>query len=185
MSRSVLIKHLEKEYQSVPEIIRSFEWLENYFFVQKDLRGIFTTAYLQITRSIAEAIKTGTFVNNSWTENYLICFANLYRKALLRYELDNSDFVPKSWQIAFDLAKHRQGLVIQHLLLGINAHINHDLAIALFEIKIMLERDQKYSDHTKVNLILEKATEDLKHGVAEKYAPILKRLDRGFGTIDG
>lgn len=184
MSHAELILHLEKEYQSVPDVISNFKWLEKYLFNRGDLRGVFTTAYLHITQSIGAAIEEDSFKDTLWSQNYLICFANLYRKAFLNYEIDNIAGVPKSWRQAFDLAKNKKGFVIQHLLLGINAHINHDLALALHEVKIDPNRGNKYKDHTDINIILEKATDGLKQSVAEKYAPILKRLDQGFGTVD-
>jgi hypothetical protein len=184
VSQAELISNLQKQYQSVSEVIENFKWLENYFLNHNDLRGVFVTAYLHITQSIGAAIRENSFINNSWSVEYLICFANLYRIALLNYEKGKSDQVPKSWRIAFDLANDNKGFVIQHLLLGINAHINHDLALALNEVSIARNRDDKYQDHTDINIILEKATDGLKRNVAEKYAPILKRLDRGFGTLD-
>lgn len=184
MSHAELISNIERKYQSVPEVIHSFRWLENYFFHNDDLRGVFTTAYLHITQSIGAAIEEDSFEDTSWSQNYLICFANLYRVAILNIARGNMDLVPKSWKISFDLAEKKEGFVIQHLLLGINAHINHDLALALHEVKIDPNRDNKYKDHTDINIILEKATDGLKHSVAKKYAPILKRLDKSLGTID-
>lgn len=184
MSQTELISNLEKEYQSVSEITNSFKWLENYFFERDDLRGVFATAYLHITQSIGAAIEEDSFEDSTWSQKYLICFANLYRIAIYNYEIGDVELVPKSWRCAFDLAKDRDGFVIQHLLLGINAHINHDLALALHETKIDPQRDHKYKDHTNINIILERATDGLKQNVAEKYAPILKRLDQGLGTID-
>lgn len=180
----ILHLHLEKEYQSVPDVISGFTWLENYLFSRGDLRGVFTTAYLHITKSIGAAIEEESFKDTLWSQKYLVCFANLYREAILNYEKGNDAIVPKSWKRAFELAKNKDGYIIQHLLLGINAHINHDLALALHEVKIDPDRNHKYEDHTDINIILEKATDGLKQNVAEKYAPILKRLDRGFGTID-
>lgn len=184
MGHTELILNLEEKYQSVPEVIDSFKWLEEYFFIRHDLRGVFTTAYLHITQSIGAAIEENSFRNNSWSRDYLICFANLYREAILNYENGNIDLVPKSWKCSFDLAENTEGFIIQHLLLGINAHINHDLALALHQVTIDPNRDEKYTDHTDINIILEKATDGLKRNVTEKYAPILQRLDRGFGTID-
>ncbi|MCG2587554.1 DUF5995 family protein [Rhodohalobacter sulfatireducens] len=184
MSQTELISNLQKQYQSVSEVIENFKWLENYFLNHNDLRGVFVTAYLHITQSIGAAIEEKTFQNNSWSQQYLICFANLYREAILNYEQGNLSEVPKSWEIAFNLAKNGDGYIIQHLLLGVNAHINHDLALALHQVSIDPNREEKYQDHTDINLILEKATDGLKRSVAEKYAPILKRLDRGLGTID-
>jgi hypothetical protein len=98
-------------------------------------------------------------------------------------EKGNLNLVPKSWKISFSLAKEKEGLIIQHLLLGINAHINHDLAIALFDVSIDPERVQKYGDHNRINDVLAKATEQMKREVSVKYAPILKRLDKKTGYV--
>ena len=184
MSQTELISNLEKNYQSVPEVIESFKWLENYFFETNNLRGVFATAYLHITQSIGAALEENSFQDNYWSRDYLICFANHYRKSILSYEIGKLNVVPKSWRLAFDLAQKNEGFIIQHLLLGINAHINHDLALALHDVKIDPERADKYRDHTTINIILEKATDGLKQNIAEKYAPILERLDHGLGTID-
>ena len=175
MSRSELISNLQEKYQSVPEVIKHFKWLENHFYNTDDLRGVFATAYLHITQSIGAALEQDTFQNNLWSREYLVCFANLYREAILNYELGNTGQVPKSWKIAFNLTKNDEGYIIQHLLLGINAHINHDLTLALHKVSIDPNREEKYQDHTDINIILEKATDGLKQSVAEKYAPILKR----------
>ena len=184
MSQAELKKQLKNSYETVPQVISNIEWLEQFFYQNKNLRGVFATAYLHITRSLNEAFDTDTFQKKSWTKSYLIRFANLYREALLNDLLGKDENVPKAWRISFDLADKKEGLIIQHLLLGINAHINHDLAIALHDVQIDPYRDQKYSDHTQVNNILEKATDGLKKAVAEKYAPILDSLDRAFGSID-
>ncbi|MDZ7718383.1 MAG: DUF5995 family protein [Balneolaceae bacterium] len=184
MSHTELISNLEEKYQSVPEVIEHFKWLEEYLFNHDDLRGVFTTAYLHITQSIGAALQENSFHDNSWSRDYLICFANLYREAMLNYERGHLDLVPKSWKIAYNLSKSNEGYVIQHLMLGINAHINHDLALALHQTSIDPNREEKYKDHTDINIILEKATDGLKKNVADKYAPILNRLDRGLGSID-
>ncbi|NBC65915.1 MAG: hypothetical protein GVY07_09715, partial [Bacteroidetes bacterium] len=85
MSQAVLISNIEEKYQSVSDVIENFKWLENHFLNHDDLRGVFTTAYLHITQSIGAAIRENSFINNSWSVEYLICFANLYRIALLNY----------------------------------------------------------------------------------------------------
>ena len=61
MSQTELISNLEKNYQSVPEVIESFKWLENYFFETNNLRGVFATAYLHITQSIGAALEENSF----------------------------------------------------------------------------------------------------------------------------
>ena len=176
--------YLDTPFQSVEQVERALEQFEEWCIKNGDLRGVFTTAYLQITKAIGKEINHNSFKDNEWSSRYLIRFANLYREALLNYDSDKSKHVPKSWRVAFDLAKKQEGFIIQHLILGINAHINHDLALALNDVGIDSNREEKNQDHNQINLILENATDNLKRSVSDKYAPILHRLDRGLGTLD-
>ena len=171
------------EFLTVDDVIKQLTEFENLCLSGNDLRGVFATAYLHITKSIQEGFSKNIFRDKEWVQSYLIRFGNLYREALADYENGQEKLVPKSWKFSFDLAAQKEGLIIQHLLLGINAHINHDLAIALFDVKIDPDRDDKYADHTKINEILEQATDTLKKEVSVKYAPILKRLDRKTGYV--
>lgn len=44
--------------------------------------------------------------------------------------------VTKSWVVAFDASGANEYLVMQHMLLGINAHINLDLGISAAETSV-------------------------------------------------
>ncbi len=177
-------QHIRTEYRTLEDVIASLTAVEQYFLLRRDRRGIFVTAYLHISREIRRRLTTSRFLDADWVARYLICFGNLYRRALLAYEEGNLTAVPKAWRLSFDAARAGTGLVTQHLILGINAHINHDLALALAEVGIDPDRPQKYRDHTAVNLVLEEATAGLQDQVAAMYAPVLHRLDRIFGGLD-
>lgn len=179
-----LIGVLAEPYETVDDVASGLEAVEVCCLPRRDLRGVFATAYLHITRQIQTHLEARGFKDAEWTRRYLICFGNLYRSALLDYERGETDHIPKSWRIAFDAAKKREGLVIQHLTLGINAHINHDLPLALIEAGIDPGRPDRYADHTTVNTVLEASTDGLKRNVAEMYAPVLHRFDRLFGRLD-
>ena len=74
--------------------------------------------------------------------------------------------------------------MVQDLVLGVNAHINHDLALALTQVSIDPDRSKRYKDHTTVNLVLEAVTDALQGRIAEMYAPILGVFDRAIGSLD-
>lgn len=181
---SAISKNLTDEFNSIEDVINGLEWLEKYCLENDDLRGVFATAYLHITRSIHHQLLQKMFIDNPWTEKYLVRFGELYRVAVVNFDRPNPSRIPKSWKISFQTAEQKEGYVIQHLLLGINAHINHDLAIALYDVGIRTNQLDKYSDHNLVNRILEDATDGLKSEVSAKYAPILRNLDRAAGTLD-
>lgn len=165
--------------------------LEQQLLTARDRRGVFVTAYLTITRAVEAQCDAGGFLDPVWVRQYLIAFGTLYRDALhhevlARRSTDPAAVtrVPKAWQVAFDAAEARQGWVIQRLMLGVNVHINHDLALALLMAGIDNDRATRYADHTAVNQVLERATLALKTEVALKWAPILERPDHAAGTLD-
>jgi hypothetical protein len=174
------------EYTTVDEVVRALERVESRCLPLRDRRGVFATAYLRITRAIQREIARGGFRDPAWTTSYLVDFGNLYRQAVLDYENGRTTRVPAAWRVAFDAARDGHGFVIQHLVLGINAHINHDLALALSRIGIGEGdvRANRYHDHTRVNEVLEGATAELKGEVSRLYAPLLQRLDWVAGRLD-
>ncbi|MCA0377368.1 MAG: DUF5995 family protein [Gemmatimonadetes bacterium] len=158
--------------------------LEQHFLRTRDRRGVFLTAYRTITEAVEAQIAAQGFRDSAWVSRYLVAFGTLYRDALAADAAGDRAKVPKAWRIAFDAARAGRGWVIQHLILGVNAHINHDLALALLVAGIDTDRATRYADHTAVNAVLERATPALKAQVSALWAPLLTRLDAAAGTLD-
>jgi hypothetical protein len=94
-----------------------------------DARGYFAAMYARVTRRIADAIDAGRFDDGERMDQFASAFADYYVLAL-RGEVD----APRCWTAAWDVAGNKKLLIVQHLLLGINAHVNHDLALAVVEV---------------------------------------------------
>src|SRR5215510_6312535 len=91
--------------------------------------GYFAALYRNVTISVKNAILNGRFEDGERMEMLDVNFANRYLEA---YELHSKGETPTaSWQVSFEAAGHWRPLILQHLLLGINAHINLDLGIAV------------------------------------------------------
>jgi hypothetical protein len=91
--------------------------------------GYFTALYERVTTNVRGALLAGNmFEDNARMERFDVVFANRYLRAWSRYGAGQAP--AQSWQIAFDLLNDPGPLVIQHLLLGMNAHINLDLGVA-------------------------------------------------------
>ena len=69
--------------------------------------------------------------NHERMERLSITFVDRYLAALDGYRAGRT--VTKSWELALDTAEARRPIVLQHLLLAINAHVNLDLGIAAAE----------------------------------------------------
>ncbi|HLE72832.1 MAG TPA: DUF5995 family protein, partial [Anaerolineales bacterium] len=100
------------------------------------------------------------------------------------YELGERSAVPKAWWISLETSAKNRGLLLQDLLLGINAHINFDLPFALIAATIDPGRELRQADHFAVNEVLKSATNDLQMRVIDLYAPVLALLDESIGELD-
>jgi hypothetical protein len=94
-----------------------------------DRRGYFAAMYARVTRRVASAIDDGRFADGARMDEFASAFAAYYLQPL-RGEVP----APRCWTAAWDVAEDRKLLIVQHLLLGINAHVNHDLALTVVEV---------------------------------------------------
>jgi hypothetical protein len=175
---------LAAPYRSIEDVIDSLTRVEQAFLTARDRRGVFATAYLNMTKEVGSSVGGQIFLDSDWVSRYAICFANLYRTALLSYERGDYEAVPKPWMVSFETSRQGKGLLLQDLLLGVNAHINHDLALALVEVSIDPERPKRRQDHFAVNESIRRATDPIQEQVATLYGPALKLLDHAFGRLD-
>ncbi len=91
----------------------------------------FNWLYLLVTKSVKDNPPTAGCKRPQWLTRLDVVFANLYFAAIESALTGQS--TPKSWQALFE-ARQRPGIDrIQFALAGMNAHINHDLALALLQ----------------------------------------------------
>jgi hypothetical protein len=120
----------------------------------RDATGYFPAMYSRVTAAIADSIAAGRFDDGERMDVFATTFASYYLRAW-RNEIPR----PRCWQASWDVAADGNLLIVQHLLLGINAHVNHDLPQAVVEVA-----DQSgdlagvHADFTAVNDILAAAS---------------------------
>lgn len=155
-----------------------------------DRRCIFLGCYFQMTGNMLKAIQASTFHDNLWVNGLLEHFAEYYFNALQAFE-QQPEQAPAVWQVAFETTRNPQAHVLQHLMLGINAHINYDLVFAL-EDMLRAEwanlspdqRMQRYEDHCRVNQVIADTLDAVQDSVVERYAPKMDLIDDGLGRVD-
>lgn len=90
--------------------------------------GYFAALYNRVTRAVRAGIHAGRFDDGARMERLDVVFANRYIDAYARHQRGEAPTL--SWHAAFAAANRTDLSVLQHLLLGMNAHINLDLGIA-------------------------------------------------------
>ncbi|MGH9766575.1 MAG: DUF5995 family protein [Blastocatellia bacterium] len=117
--------------QRIDEVIARLTDIIDHSRGESSRPGFFAALYRKVTISVRDGIQNGRFEDGARMERLDVNFANRYLEA---YELHRKDEIPTAaWQVSFEAAGHWRPLVLQHLLLGVNAHINLDLGIAAVE----------------------------------------------------
>jgi hypothetical protein len=98
------------------------------------------------------------------------------------YAYKNGEPCSVSWQVAFDASKQWKPLVIQHLLVGMNAHISLDLGIAAAEVQPN-DIESLHKDFNKINEVLGDLINTVQDQLASIF-PLLKPIDWIAGGAD-
>lgn len=126
--------------------------------------GYFAILYRQVTLRIRDGILASEFEDNARMEILDVLFAKRFIDA---YELWKNGSKPtESWNIAFEASKSPGNLVLQHLFLGINAHINLDLGIAASETMLGKDLTGIQGDFNKINGVLAELVDEFKSNIS-------------------
>ncbi len=92
-----------------------------------DRIGYFAAMYVAVTETIRQRAAEGRFEDVPRMERFVNGFATRFLDAEKAWR--DSAPCAESWQAAFRAAGRWRPIVLQHLLLGMNAHINLDLGV--------------------------------------------------------
>jgi len=171
-------------YLTLDDVVTDLAVRERGFRDRQDRRSVFLTLYGVVSSEMRDRVARGAFEDPAWVHRYAVAFANLYREALEAYDGGRVEAVPKAWRLCFDAARSAAGLVLQDMLLGVNAHVNHDLPLALTQVSIDPDRELRRRDHNAVNAVLASVTERATERLAALYAPGFTSMDECAGALD-
>jgi hypothetical protein len=145
----------------------------------------FNRMYLQVTELVRQNLVEGFFEDDAFIERLDVIFAELY--------FQNIDAVgagrrpDPSWKPLFDARSNRVVWPIQFAFAGMNAHIEHDLPLAVIatcqEFRKTPGTDPVYTDYLKVNELLAQVESEVRQSfetklihLATKDAETLKHI---------
>jgi Family of unknown function (DUF5995) len=137
-------------------LVRRMEGLLAPLETSGDPGRFFLATYLRTTRAVAEELERGGFRDPAWVERWDVTFADLYLDAVTDAQAGRRP--PEPWAVAFGAG---DGLPpLRHVLLGMNAHINYDLAQSLLAVISEREFDDpellasRHADHEHIDQLL-------------------------------
>ena len=143
----------------------------------------FNRLYLTVTRSVLASATSNEFEDARWIGRLDVVFANLYFAAAAAGADGDA---PAAWRPLFECRVTTGIARIQFALAGMNAHINHDLPIALVETHAALgtvpdRASNHYRDYNRVNAILGAVEIEVKPTL---LTGVIRKVDGSLGHLD-
>jgi len=169
--------------KTIDEVILILDEIITYETNSNSNLAYFPVLYKQVTQRIKNGIENNEFDNNHRMEVLDVIFANRYLKAYC--QLRNNETPSQSWVNAFAEAENNTLLIMQHLLLGINAHINLDLGIAVAETVGEAGNIADFqNDFNKINEILASLVDGVQERIG-RVSPLFYLVEKfGKGKED-
>ena len=126
--------------------------------------GCFNRMYLEVTQQVDSQLKAGFFADPAFLTQLDITFANLYFEAV--EAADHPLAVPLAWRPLVERRAEPGIEPIQFALAGMNAHINHDLPLAVTGTCAALATSPAagthLADYQKVDRLLDAAEQSVR-----------------------
>ncbi|MCR9174323.1 MAG: DUF5995 family protein [bacterium] len=165
---------------SIDEVIERLDMIIEDAIKNNNRAGYFAALYRRVTAAVKEKISEGYFDDNPRMEKLDVVFANRYLEA--HHAWINQQSCTKSWELAFATCANWKPLVIQHLFVGMNAHIGLDLGIAAATVQPN-DIESLHNDFNKINTILSELTDVVQDELSKIFWP-LKIIDVLAGGTD-
>jgi hypothetical protein len=137
---------------TIDDVLESLEAMVDEAIRGGSTIGYFAGLYERVTRAIGRAIVAKSFDDNVRMDLLDRTFAARFLDAWRLHA--QGERPTKSWKLAFDALADTRTLVVQHLLLAINAHINLDLGVAAATVAPGASIDSLKGDFDAINAIL-------------------------------
>ena len=136
--------------------------------------GYFPAMYRKTTAEVKKGIEQGRFEDPVRMERLDVVFAERYLRAVDQH--DRGQRPAAAWDYAFRMGRSPEPTVIQHLLLGMNAHINLDLGISAAGVAPGAALESLRHDFDVINAILGELVDLVQSDLAGVF-PLLGVLD--------
>ncbi|MBL8238806.1 MAG: hypothetical protein JNM66_15395 [Bryobacterales bacterium] len=166
---------------TIDEVIDALTSIIEQAKANRSRLGYFPALYRRVTRAVKNGIANGRFEDGPRMERLDVVFANRYLSAY--YDWHNQRPVSQCWNLAFSAAARTDRIITQHLLLGINAHINLDLAVAAAEVAPGPAIHALAADFRQINKLLYEQVGDVQDAIAS-VAPLMWLLDIAGGQAE-
>jgi hypothetical protein len=130
--------------------------------------AVFARLYERTTEGIRAALQSGAFSDRPLWNQVTTAFGRYYLDAAAAWRRGHRSHVPRAWRIAFTAARDARVVTLGDVFLGINAHVNRDLAYVYARFKV-----RNHADHLVVNTVLSRVQASVLPELISRYDPTL------------
>ena len=156
--------------KTIQDVIDQLDGIVNQCAASQNKAGYFAALYKRMTMAVADGIKDNAFADGERMEKLDVLFARRYIEAFNAYHSGRS--CTKAWKLAFDHCNNNKLIVLQHILLGVNTHINLDLAIAASQTCTAREMALLEDDFNRINAVIQQLSGNVQAGLTSIWWPM-------------
>lgn len=169
-----------RKLETIDEAIAAMDRLLDRSMEENDPVGYFTSVYRAVTARIRDGVRAGEFDDDERMERFDVVFAQAFLDAAEDHAAGRP--TSRSWRVALT-APRRSTLVLQHVLVGMNAHINLDLGVAAARTQQGAEVAELRDDFERLNDVLTQMVDRMQAALA-RVSPWTDLMDRVCGGLD-
>ena len=169
--------------KTIEEVILKLDEIIAWSILNNSPIGYFACTYRSMTLAVLDGVKKKKFEDGKRMVTLDLSFANRYFAALENYQ--NNKKCSNAWFTAFEAAKNTDLLIMQHILLGINAHINLDLGVSAASIMPYRKVNDLKNDFDKINEVIASINQKVQDSLSEICYPIevIDQLSQGKDNV--
>ncbi len=170
---------------TIAEVISRMQAIDDLLPVSDGLKW-FNRLYMMVTQQVDLHPPGGAWRSPAWLVRLDVVFAGFYFNAVGAFLAQIT--LPSAWSALFE-ARFRTGIDrIQFALAGVNAHINHDLALALLiadaDLNVVPGLDSpEHADYQAVNILLNSVMPAALHVLATDTLGVLSEDTGKIGRL--
>ncbi|MCD0478441.1 DUF5995 family protein [Chryseobacterium sp. LC2016-29] len=165
--------------KTIEEVLKKLDEIILWSKANQSPVGYFACTYRIMTAQVLKGIQQKKFEDNPRMTLLDIAFATRYLDAWENYSKGKK--CTNSWYLAFEAAKNKDVLILQHIFLGMNAHINLDLGISAASIMPYRKIDPLKKDFENINSVIASINQNVQDSLNKICYPIdlIDKLSNG------
>lgn len=164
---------------TIEEVLKKLDEIIIWCKENKSPAGYFACTYRIMTAQVLKGIQQKKFEDNPRMTKLDIAFASRYLDAWENYSKGKK--CTNSWYMAFEATKNKDLLILQHIFLGMNAHINLDLGISAASIMPNRKINPLKTDFERINSVIASINQNVQDSLNKICYPVelIDKLSNG------